>query len=148
MPAVHDIRTIIIIYVCGASRACVFGRKFYVRIMPFDTFSSAAYIRVVRIQRIKIKLQKFPITLALISLYYSFPVTDKLTHTLSNPHSLHPRAPLTLSHSLSLSLFLDGMWTCRSVLSKLDLKHVCDCIGYVHNKNNTYSSSVAYICSV
>jgi len=92
----YDIRTIII-YVCGASRACVFGWKFYVKIMPFDTFSSAAYIRFVRIQRIKIKLQKFPITLTLIPLYYSFPVTDKLTHTLSDPHPLHPRWHVNVS---------------------------------------------------
>jgi len=65
--------------------------------MLFDTSYSAAYIRFVRIQRIKIKLQTFPITLALIPLYYSFSVTDKLTHTssLSHAHPLH--FPLSLS---------------------------------------------------
>jgi len=83
------------------------------------------HIRFVRIQRIKIKLQKFPITLALIPLYYSFPVTDKLTHTLSNPHSVRPRAPLAPLPSKMA-------WTSRSVFSKLDLRHVCNCIEYVY----------------
>lgn len=96
------------------------------------------HIRFVRIQRIKIKLQKFPITLALIPLYYSFPVTDKLTHT-SLPLKPSLSASLCRSHSLSLYLCLEMARTCRTVFSKLDLKHVCDYIGYVHN-NNMYNS--------
>lgn len=114
-------------------RACVFGRKFYVEIMLFDTFYTRQRIFVLcEFSALKLNYKNFRSHSRLSHYIILFSVTDKLTHTFS----------LNLTPFVSVPSPLSEMaWTCRGVFRKFDLKHVpiCDCIVYVQN-NSVYSS--------